>query len=487
MIIVIHTGRSFKGAAQYFLHDKRLPGEQVRNTNERLAWTHSFNTMEDDPDRVVREMQYVAYNQNFIRQQSGITTQTRGTEVTAMTVSLSWEPSQRPDKEKMIATARSFLDAMEWGEHQTLVFANNDTAHPHIHLLINRIHPTTGLTLNQGWDRTRASRWGLAYEREHGKVFCEVRELKYGRGLQVKGQDMPYGQWKMWRDLMREGAVDPEHAAALRSGEWATLKASQKTERLDFWKQNSDQRRQLRVAIRDEVKAEFKPEWHAYAKQCDAAKLEAAKFDRETRRAMRHYSRQGRLHGVSAVQQLKDRQDAYHTQMRQDLFLQRSAISERMKQRYAALAEPALEKHQQDRARMSKDLLAEQGSDRRQLHHDQAAHRRRPDLLTGYAANQNAAQMLSVEQIKSYKDHAIAVAAQRAQYAQARAELTPQAAVRQDNRSDAQRRDRTEQSDARREKTDKELRREQRDAVVRQYLADRKERERDRGSGGRER
>ncbi len=112
MIIAIHTGRSLKGAAQYFLHDKRLPGEEVRNTTERIAWTHAFNTLEEAPERVVREMQYTAYNQNFIRHQAGNTNACRPTHVTTMTVSLSWQPEQQPDKAKMIDTARSFLDHM---------------------------------------------------------------------------------------------------------------------------------------------------------------------------------------------------------------------------------------------------------------------------------------------------------------------------------------------------------------------------------------
>lgn len=431
MIIVIHTGRSFKGASQYLLHDKRLPGEETRDTQERVAWTHTFNTLEDDPHHVVREMQHTAYNQNFIRREAGNTTACRPTHVTVMTVSLAWEPSQRPDKEQMIEAARSFLEHMRWADHQALLIAHNDTAHPHVHLLINRIHPETGMTLDQNWDRTRASRWGLAYEREHGQVLCHVREFKE-RGLTMDGHNFPYSQWKMWQDMQREGHVEPEHSAALKSGEWAVLKDAQKHDRLAFWKESSDQRQQLRSAIRDEVKAEYKPEWQAYAKHRDERKLAARLFDQETRRALRHYSKHGPLHGVSAVQQLKERRNAYHDQMKQDLKLQRDAIGQRMKDRFTALSTPALDKHRRDRAHIYQNVLAGQGTDRRQLHHDQGASSRRPDLLSVYAANQNQAQMLTIEQIKAYKDHAISVAAQRAQYAHARGELAEPRA-RQDN------------------------------------------------------
>ena len=427
----------------------------MRTTQERIAWTHALNTLEDAPERVVREMQHTAYNQAFLRQQAGNTNACRPTHVTTMTVSLSWDPSQRPDQAMMIAAATSFLEHMGWSQHQALIIGHNDTAHPHCHLLLNRIHPQSGLTLDQNWDRTRASRWAFAYERDNGPVFCLVRELKHARGLKVEGQNLPYRQRKMWRDLGREAIIDPDHSAALRSGEWNTLKPTQKRQRLDFWKQSVDQRRQLRAAIRDEVKAEFKPEWHAYAKQRDARRREAEQFDQATRRALHHHARHGPLHGVDAVQQLKQRQEAYHQQLRHDLFLQRTAINDRMRQRYAELAAPALDKLNQDRARLSRAALQGPGGDR-------------PDLLAGYAANQNRAQLLLPEQIKGYKEHAIQHAARRARYAEARRQVAPR--VAQDNRP----------VDRLREQRDGH-----RDALIHHYVAQQTVSGRGRDGGGR--
>jgi hypothetical protein len=48
---ITEGGRSFKGAALYYLHDKRKPGEAERLTSERVAWTHTLNLATDDPDR----------------------------------------------------------------------------------------------------------------------------------------------------------------------------------------------------------------------------------------------------------------------------------------------------------------------------------------------------------------------------------------------------------------------------------------------------
>ena len=40
---VAKTGRSFVGAGRYYLHDKRREGEDVRTSDERVAWTETRN------------------------------------------------------------------------------------------------------------------------------------------------------------------------------------------------------------------------------------------------------------------------------------------------------------------------------------------------------------------------------------------------------------------------------------------------------------
>ena len=49
MIPRIQTGNSFKGAALYYLHDKRLEGEEERMTVSASPGP-ALNTLEDDPE-----------------------------------------------------------------------------------------------------------------------------------------------------------------------------------------------------------------------------------------------------------------------------------------------------------------------------------------------------------------------------------------------------------------------------------------------------
>jgi hypothetical protein len=497
VIIRVQNGKSFKGAGLYFLHDKRKEGELERLTTERVAWTYAVNTLEEDPARVLAEMRRTCFDQQYLKMTSGNRLDGSRTQKPVFTVALSWSPDEpAPGKQQMIEGGHSYLQHMGWEAHQALFVCHTDTKHPHLHLIINAVHPETGMTMDANWYKTRSSRWGLAYERENGKVLCLAREARHGRAATADGPVLHYGQWKTWEQLRKDADREPEYTRALQSGEWSALKAGQRAERMAFWKETGEMRHQLRAAIRDEVRAEFGPDWQAYTLQRDERKKAAQTFDRETRHALRHYRAHGPLHGLTSVKEIKERQDAYHTQLKEELAEQRAGIYARMKERTAELVAPALDKLAEDRKAPYQQLLARGRGEKATLTADQAQGVRRQDTLSGYdPANQNRPGALSVVQIKAYKEHAIKVAAEHKAFADARGELAPeQSRPRADPRprdDEAERNARREQTGRAQEQTDaKTAQQARRRMTVDEYLATRKvkrEQERERGGGGRER
>jgi hypothetical protein len=491
MIPRIQTGSSFKGAGLYYLHDKKREGERERFTTRRVAWTHAINTLEDDPEQVLAEMRQTAFDQPLLKHLSGNRVDGRPTERTVMTVALAWSPEQeRPDRQHMIETGHSFLQHMGWEGHQVLFVSHNDTKHPHVHLIINRVHPETGLTLDDAWSKTRAQRWALGYEREQGRIFCQAREAKYGRG---KGKDAPhmnYREWKAWQELAKENAFDPQFQQDLEAGEWGALKHGQKQERTGFWKETGQMRKDLRAALRESVREEFAGEWQAYARHRNGRNEQARSYDQEARRALREYRRHGKLHGVEAVAKIKERKEAYHARLRDDLAQMRGDISSRQKERLEELAAPALDQLSKDRAAAYSEVLARQRGERGSLTADQAAGTRRPDVLAGYdAANQSQGTLLTPEQATAYLRHARDTAARQAEFDQARGETTGADPARstEPERDPLQTKPGKEINDRAIEKREKDREEWKRRGGLEEHLAKRKhDRERDRG-GGRDR
>jgi hypothetical protein len=483
-------------------------------------------------------MQHTAMNQQLLKYLSGNRGDGRPTERTVMTVALAWSPEQSPDREQMIAAGESYLEHMGWQDHQVLFVAHNDTKHPHVHLIINRIHPDTGMTMDSNWSKTRSQKWALAYEREHGHVYCHAREAKYGREQGHDASHMSYREWRMWQEISKDGALDPEFHEALKAGEWDALKGTQRDSRIAYWKETAQMRNQLRTALREEVRAEYAPEWKAYAKEKEDRDRKAALYDREARRAIRalrkpmaiprsannvrpkgttvergpdgntyirtsaaRSSEVGVVRGPDGrtflkrrniesegIEQIKERKRAYHSRQREELFELRSAIAIRQKERLGVFMDAALQRLGADRANEFSQLLAEHRGERAELGKDQRAGERRYDTLQGKEGKAPPVR-LTPEQIAGYAAQARAVAARGPEFVdEAGREVTgaDRAVSKEPGRDPHRAKAEPEKTDRAAEKRDKDQAQEaKRQHGLEWYLAKRKH-DRDRG-GGRDR
>lgn len=116
----------------------------------------------------------VARDQAMLKEQAGNDARGRKNRKPVLHYTLSWATSDNPSPEHMRETARSSLEALGLSGHQVLMAAHGDKEHLHVHLVVNTIHPDTGLTAALKYTKERLSRWAEAYERAHG-IHCEER------------------------------------------------------------------------------------------------------------------------------------------------------------------------------------------------------------------------------------------------------------------------------------------------------------------------
>jgi hypothetical protein len=295
-------------------------------------------------------------------------------------------------------------------------------------MIINRVHPDTGLLLDDRWSKVRSQRWALAYEKEHGHIYCKARAEKYERGLNPESTHLNYRDWQTWQELTKENVLDQEYRRALRGGEWDALKETQKQERLGYWKGVAQQRNELRKALRLEVRKEFSGEWREYALE-RAERMEKAKlYDQEAQRAMRHARRSSNRQlgpvalvkgprgqtkrrrldeGPDSVRQIKERQQAYHDRLKKDLAERREEILVRQNASFRELAAIALARFESDGKDQYQHVLKRHRDERAELARNQAPGRRRYDVLH----QPREAMPLSAEQLANYAAHARMTAA----------------------------------------------------------------------------
>ena len=167
---VTRGGHSFKGSFLYYMHDK---GSDTRN---RIAWTHTENMLTRDPDLAWKVMAYTAKSQERLKQASGVSSVGRKCEKPVMAYSLSWHPEQNPDKDHMLNTAMESIKVLGLSEHECLIVAHRDTPHKHVHVIVNRVHPITGLVASNSHSYRKLSRFALEYAKEHRLKYSPQRE-----------------------------------------------------------------------------------------------------------------------------------------------------------------------------------------------------------------------------------------------------------------------------------------------------------------------
>jgi hypothetical protein len=166
VIATSSSGRRFAALTRYLLHGRS--GEET----ERVAWTAGRNLGTDDPEVAAALMQATA-NVNL------------QVEAPVYHLTINFDPADPVTPEQMQAVADRLLKDLGLAEHQTLIVAHRDRAHPHVHLMVNRVHPETGLAWDRWQDQPKIQRTLRLLERELG-----LREVA-GRLYQLDGQEPP--------------------------------------------------------------------------------------------------------------------------------------------------------------------------------------------------------------------------------------------------------------------------------------------------------
>ncbi|MEM6414219.1 MAG: relaxase/mobilization nuclease domain-containing protein [Pseudomonadota bacterium] len=165
---IAKAGRSFKGAAQYYLHDK---GAQ---SSKRVARIETLNLPTDNGARATAHMIDTAEHAEHLKRANGVT-RGRKSQKPVYTYSLSWHPDEKPSLDHQVDMAKETLRVLGLEEHQAMIVVHTDQDHPHVHVIVNRVHPETGCSASNSNDQLKLSQWAEDYERRHGRILCHNR------------------------------------------------------------------------------------------------------------------------------------------------------------------------------------------------------------------------------------------------------------------------------------------------------------------------
>jgi uncharacterized protein YaiI (UPF0178 family) len=258
-------GRSFKGAWLYYFHDKGALSA------ERVAFTHTENVPTRDPEKAYKWMAYTALHQKEIKVAAGGSLKGRKLAASVYAYSLSWHPEENPAREQMIEAARASLKAQNMDGYEVIMAAHKDEPQPHIHIIVNRVHPETGVAHDLKYSKEKLSRWAEAYEKEHGKIYCEERvqnnkQRDKDRQRRRKGEKVKYKRHKGDRSKeefhrwQREKVKQDHERQQDEKKALSTLQVGQRKALYAAKERRIEEARQT-------VKDQYRLRWHALYKQ----------------------------------------------------------------------------------------------------------------------------------------------------------------------------------------------------------------------------
>lgn len=285
--IEIGQGKSFKGLARYLLHDARQEGELSRDSTERVGWVQSFNLDGASGNSAWRLMAATALSAGDLKDAAGIK---RGKAAvnTVYHFAITFPASEKLTEGIERRSVEGALKALGLDEYQALAIKHTETEHPHVHVMVNLIHPENGVSAASKQpdgspsplsnSQRKLQTWAKRFERENGLEITEGRLVNANKRAQGEKVDARRKSRPVYEREKREGRDDrlawlkerqQATAAALTAEgrqmgerhkeEWTGMKAAYADEKRAMTKEKD---RAVPRAI-ERIKEDHKPVWSA--------------------------------------------------------------------------------------------------------------------------------------------------------------------------------------------------------------------------------
>lgn len=150
MIGKLTLGKSFKCCGEYM-----LTGKDRVHPDQRVSWMECRNLPTERMEVAVRLM-------------AATSRRSRRTQLPVLQLSVSFAPGDPVDSAMIKRVLQRTLRDIGLGEHQAILLEHHDTAVPHGHAIVNRVHPETGRTWKGSFSKTRIEASLRRQEQEEG-------------------------------------------------------------------------------------------------------------------------------------------------------------------------------------------------------------------------------------------------------------------------------------------------------------------------------
>lgn len=135
---VVKPGKGFGGLTRYLMLGAR---DETSDAN-RVAWSATRNLAATEPARASALMKATAAKSKKVK-------------APVYHMVISWRRDEQPADSVMEQVADTLCADLGLEDYQRLYVAHDDTGHRHVHIVINRVHPETGVAWRMSQDYRR--------------------------------------------------------------------------------------------------------------------------------------------------------------------------------------------------------------------------------------------------------------------------------------------------------------------------------------------
>ncbi len=166
----ISQSDNFKESVRYVLRQGRHADKAPP-----VTWgVIGLNPDEQNADRLAWEQHQTALHADRLKELAGIPAKQRNKRIKTPVLHrlISYPPDYVPTHDEICADVFSHVQALGL-EHQETVWAcHNDNGHHHVHLIISKVDPRTGLAVKMDDDFKKADAWRAAWMKAHPVILA---------------------------------------------------------------------------------------------------------------------------------------------------------------------------------------------------------------------------------------------------------------------------------------------------------------------------
>ncbi len=183
---VPRPGRDFAGLRRYLL-EGRLGTDKDAN---RVDWIATRNLATERPDLATKIMAATA--DLSVRVERPV-----------YHLIVSWHPNERPNRDDMMQVAQTTLADIGLAEHQALIIGHDDTPNRHMHMMINRVNPETGVAWSTSHDYRRIEQSMRRQSENHGFIMVPGRHTQ-PESFKDRAEKPSEGEFQLLRKKARQ-------------------------------------------------------------------------------------------------------------------------------------------------------------------------------------------------------------------------------------------------------------------------------------------